>query len=559
VKRFSVGQVILGIAILVLVVCVVYPLFTIIHQSFKFEGRLSLVNYWQIVQKAANFRALRHSLEVATLSTLFATVIGTFLAWLVARTDLPLRGFLRAAFVLPFIVPPFIGAIAWLQLLGPVGYLNKFYMALTGSTKALWNIYGPDGIILVMTLHNYPLVYLTVLGGLERMNPELEEAAQISGSPIFAVMKDITLPLMAPTIAAGAVLAFIAAIANFGIPAVLGFSARYFVLTTKIYDAIDLGWVGNNLSIAACLSIILSLFAAAGLLLSRLYLKGKEYTTLSGKSIYPNIVPLGVHKYWLLPLALLVVLITTMAPVIAIVLTSLIKAYGLPPTLDNLTLDNFKHVLFLLPAGKRAIRNSLFLAVGAATIVSLLGSLIAYIVVKTKIRFRFVLDFFATMPYSIPGTVVALAMILAWIRPLPLINVVLYNTIWIILIAYVARYLAFGVRTTAGALAQIHDSLEEAALISGANWWQSFKDIVIPLIRPGLFASWFLVFMPCLRELTISILLWSVGHETIGVLVYNLQDAGDICDSAALAVIMMSVLTVANLLTRQVTGGKFGY
>ncbi len=558
-KRFSVGQVILGIAILVLVVCVVYPLFTIIHQSFKFEGRLSLVNYWQIVQKAANFRALRHSLEVATLSTLFATVIGTFLAWLVARTDLPLRGFLRAAFVLPFIVPPFIGAIAWLQLLGPVGYLNKFYMALTGSTKALWNIYGPDGIILVMTLHNYPLVYLTVLGGLERMNPELEEAAQISGSPIFAVMKDITLPLMAPTIAAGAVLAFIAAIANFGIPAVLGFSARYFVLTTKIYDAIDLGWVGNNLSIAACLSIILSLFAAAGLLLSRLYLKGKEYTTLSGKSIYPNIVPLGVHKYWLLPLALLVVLITTMAPVIAIVLTSLIKAYGLPPTLDNLTLDNFKHVLFLLPAGKRAIRNSLFLAVGAATIVSLLGSLIAYIVVKTKIRFRFVLDFFATMPYSIPGTVVALAMILAWIRPLPLINVVLYNTIWIILIAYVARYLAFGVRTTAGALAQIHDSLEEAALISGANWWQSFKDIVIPLIRPGLFASWFLVFMPCLRELTISILLWSVGHETIGVLVYNLQDAGDICDSAALAVIMMSVLTVANLLTRQVTGGKFGY
>ncbi|HID63830.1 MAG TPA: iron ABC transporter permease [Anaerolineae bacterium] len=558
-RRFGVSQVILGIAILVLVVFVVYPLSTIIHQSFKFEGHLSPVNYWQIVQKAANFRALRHSLEVATLSMLFATVIGAFLAWLVARTNLPLRGFLRAAFVLPFIIPPFIGAIAWLQLLGPVGYLNKFYMALTGSTEPLWNIYGPDGIILVMALHSYPLVYLTVLGGLERMNPELEEAAQISGSPIFAVMKDITLPLMAPTIAAGAVLAFIAAIANFGIPAVLGFSARYFVLTTKIYDAVDLGWIGNNLSIAACLSIVVSLLAGAGLLLSRLYLKGKEYTTLSGKSMYPNIVQLGIHKYWLLPLALLVVLITTVAPVVAIVITSLTKAYGLPPTPDNLTLDNFKHVLFLLPAGRRAIRNSLFLAVGAATIVSLLGSLIAYIVVKTKMRFRFVIDFFATMPYSIPGTVVALAMILAWIRPLPFTNIVLYNTIWIILIAYVARYLAFGVRTTAGSLAQIHDSLEEAATISGANWLQAFKDIVIPLIRPGLFASWFLVFMPCLRELTISILLWSVGHETIGVLVYNLQDAGDNTGSAALAVVMMTVLMAANFLTRRLTGGKFGY
>jgi len=558
-KRFGVGQVILGIAVLVLVVLVVYPLSTIIHQSFKFEGHLSLVNYSEVVQKAAYFRALRHSLEVATLSTIFATLIGTFLAWLVARTDLPLQGFLRAAFVLPFIIPPFIGALAWLQLLGRVGYLNELYMALSGSTEPFWNIYGPDGIILVMALHQYPLVYLTVLGGLERMNPELEEAAQISGSPIFAVMKDITLPLMAPTIAAGAVLAFIAAIANFGIPAVLGFSARYFVLTTKIYDAIAFGWVGNKLAIAACLSVILSILAGAGLLLSNLYLKGKEYTTLSGKSMYPNIVQLSRHKYWLLPLALVVVLITTVAPVTAIVLTSLTKAYGLPPTLDNLTLDNFKHVLFLLPAGRRAIRNSLFLAVGAATIISVLGSLIAYIVVKTKLRFRFALDFFASMPYSIPGTVVALAMILAWIRPLPIINVALYNTIWIILIAYIARYLAFGVRTTSGSLAQIHDSLEEAAVISGANWLQSFKDIVIPLIRPGLFASWFLVFMPCLRELTISILLWSAGHETIGVLVYNLQDAGNTTGSAALAVIMMSVLMAANFFTRRLTGGRFGY
>ena len=558
-KRFGIGQVILGIAILVLVILVVYPFSTIIHQSFKFEGHLSLVNYWQVVQKAAYFRALRHSLEVAILSTIFATLIGTFLAWLVARTDLPLRGFLRAAFVLPFIIPPFVGAIAWLQLLGRVGYLNELYMALSGSTEPFWNIYGPDGIILVMALHQYPLVYLTVLGGLERMNPELEEAAQISGSPIFAVMKDITLPLMAPTIAAGAVLAFIAAIANFGIPAVLGFSARYFVLTTKIYDAIAFGWVGNKLAIAACLSIIVSLLAGAGLLLSNLYLKGKEYTTLSGKSMYPNIVRLSRHKYWLLPLALVVVLITTVAPVTAIVLTSLTKAYGLPPTPDNLTLDNFKHVLFLLPAGRRAIRNSLLLAVGAATIISLLGSLIAYVVVKTKMRFRLVLDFFANMPYSIPGTVVALAMILAWIKPLPLTNVVLYNTIWIILIAYVARYLAFGVRTTSGSLAQIHDSLEEAAVISGANWLQTFKDIVIPLIRPGLFASWFLVFMPCLRELTISILLWSAGHETIGVLVYNLQDAGNTTGSAALAVIMMSVLMAANFFTRRVTGGRFGY
>jgi iron(III) transport system permease protein len=391
------------------------------------------------------------------------------------------------------------------------------------------------------------------------MNPELEEAAQISGSPICAVMRHITLPLMMPSILSGAVLVFIASIANFGIPAILGFPANYYVLTTKIWEAVVLSTQANSLSLAASLSVLLGLVAGAGLILQRLYLGRKEYTVISGKSMHPNLVLLRGHKGWLVPLLILIVLITSFAPLIAVILTSLIKALGIPPVPRNWTLQNFYDVLFVNRTARRAIRNSLILALSSATIISLLGALLAYIVVKTRLRGRGIIDLISSMPYALPGTVVAVAMILAWLKPIPLIGVSIYNTLWILLIAYIARYLAFGVRTTSASLQQIHVSMEEAARISGATWFQTFRDIVLPLITPGLFASWFLVFMPTLRELTISILLWSTKRETIGVMVFNLQESGNTVASAALAVIMMLVLLIANITTRKLTKGRVGF
>ena len=557
--RINSGQVALTLAVLLLIFLVVYPLAQLVFQSFQFNQSWSLQNYYTAITTESNLLALRHSLEISLTAMLGATVLGAFLEWLVARTDLPGRGALRTALVLPFLIPPFIGALAWLQILGPVGYLNKLYMALSGSSEPFWNIYGPDGIILVMMLHEYPTVFITVLGGLERMNPELEEAAQISGARIFRVMRDVTLPLMLPTIAAGALLVFITNIANFGVPAVLGFSENYYVLTTQIYNAVTKSAQPNSLNIAAAMSILLGLVSALGILLQRFYFSGKEFAVISGKSMQPNVVRLGVHRYWLLAVALAIVLVTTVAPLVAILLTALVRAYGLPPLPENLTFQNFYDVLMLNEAARRGIVNSIGLAVAAATIISILSAFISYIIVKTKMRGRALLDFISNAPYTLPGTVVALAMILAWLKPIPLIDFRLYNTIWILLIAYVARYLAFGVRTAAGSLAQVHASLEEAARVSGAGWLQAFRDIVVPLIRPGLFAGWFLVFIPSLRELTISALLWSTRNETIGVVVFNLQQSGNTSASAALAVIMIIVLLLANVLTRRLTGGKLGY
>jgi iron(III) transport system permease protein len=549
----------MAITCLILMVIVLYPLGKILYQSLLYDGSLSLQNYIDILTDEGFFTSLKNSLFVSIVSMLISVVIGTFFAWVVARTDIPGKRFFRTAFVVPFIVPPFIGALAWMQLLGPVGLLNTLYKSLFGTEELLWNIYGADGIILVLTLHLFPLVYINMLGSLERMNPELEEAAQVSGSRIFSVMRRITLPLMLPALASGAVLVFIMAIANFGIPAILGFSDNYYVVTTKIYEAVTRSTSANGLAAAAATSTLLGIVAAGGLLFQRLYIKKREFAVLSGKSIQPNVAKLGRHRLWILPLSVLMVFATSIAPLTAILLTSLTDIYGLAPVPGNWTLNNFVEVFTGNSAVRRAIRNSLVLGFSAATIISILGSLISYIIVKTKLRGRYALEIISNMPYALPGTVVAVGMILAWLRPIPAVGFSLYNTIWILLVAYIARYLAFGVRTTTSSLSQIHTSLEEAARISGASWSRTYRDIIIPLILPGLFAGWFMVFIPCIRELTISSLLWSTRHETIGVMVFNLQESGNTVASAALSVILILVLLTANLVTRRLTGGKAGY
>jgi len=547
------------VVILVLVVLVVYPLFSLLLKAFISEGKFSLQNFHKVFITKDIYVALSHSIFVSTISTIFATIIGVSLAWIVSRTDIPYRKLIKTGLVMPFLIPPFIAAIAWLQLIGPAGYINSIYMAIKQTWDPLFVIYGKWAIVLVMSFSGYPFVYLTTLTGLEKMNPSLEEAGQISGAGIFTVMKDITIPMMAPTIGAGAILVFVSRISNFGIPAVMGMPANYYVLTTKIYRLIDQSFIVKDAqSIAIAMSIFLILIAVCGLLLVKVYLRGKEYIVVSGKNVQPKVVNLGKWRYAMFAITLFMIITTVVLPIIAILLTALTRAWGLLPSINNWTLDNFRYVLFDLDMSKRAIRNSFFLAVSASVITTFVGATIAYMVVKVKVKGSQVLDFISSIPYSIPGTVFALGMIIAWNKSFfGKFNI--YNTIWIILISYIARYLAYSVRTISSSLMQIDNSLEEAARISGSNRIQSFRDIIMPLVKPSLFASWFLVFIPAFRELTISVLLWSTGNETIGVAVYNLQEGGNVTASPALAIIMVIIIFFGNLIIKKVTKGEFGY
>ncbi|MGH2403603.1 MAG: ABC transporter permease, partial [bacterium] len=490
-----------------LLVLVLYPSGVLVLQSFLVEGRLSLGHYLRIARDASTYRVLANSLVVSIWATAGGTALGVSLAWLVSRTDLPGRRLWRTLILLPYMIPPFIGAMAWVYLLSPVGYLNQVWTAVTGFPNPFFVIYGQTGIILVLALYGYPIVYLTALGVLERMDPSLEEAARMSRAGPARVLRDVTLPLILPGILAGALLLLMSSLANFGIPAIIGFPARYFVLTTKIYTTILNFDLRDNLRVAAALSMWLVVIAAIVLRLQRMLLGRRRFTVVAGQAGPRRLTALGAWRYPAAAALAAFVLVSVVLPVVAIVLTSLIRAYGLPPTPGNLTLQHYATVLLGVPKVHRALVNSLGLAAAASTIIVVLAAGIGYLLARARIRGGAFLDLLLTIPYAVPGTVVALAMILAWVRPVPLLGIRLYNTIWILLLAYVARFLVFGVRTVMAGVAQVHESLEEAARISGASRAGAFRDIVIPIIRPSLLAGWFLAFIPAVAELTLSILL----------------------------------------------------
>jgi iron(III) transport system permease protein len=364
-------------------------------------------------------------------------------------------------------------------------------------------------------------------------------------------MREITLPLVLPAIMAGGLLAFIGALANFGIPALLGMRARFFVLTTSIYYALAI----PDFGLATALSSMLVLVALVTMALQFGLQRGESrFTVISGKAVHPSALKLRTVRYPLFLVTSFFVVSISILPIFSMILTALMRYWGAPITAGNLTLQNFTYVLSF-EAARRAIMNSLFLAAVAATVAMFVGTVISYLHVKSKLKGSRVLDFLATIPYAVPHTVIAIAMILAWARP----PVSLYGTLWIIMVAYLAVYLPFAVRTTNSTLQQVHDSLEEAAKTSGAKLFPRLRDIILPLARPGMIAGWILVFMPALRELTVSILLYAYHTETIGVVVYNLQDAGYREIAAALASLVMALLILGNVIIRRLTGGAAGF
>jgi len=548
-----------AIIFLVIILAVVYPSITLVKNSFTTDGRLSFQNYINLFSESRTFILFKNTFSVAFLGAIGATFLGVMVSWLLARTDIPFKRFWQIALIVPYLIPPFIGGIAWVYLLGPVGFLNKFWMVLTQSNQPLWIIYGRWGIVFVMMLYSYPIAYMVTLGPLKQMNPSLEEAAQISGAGTLRTLRDITAPLMLPSIGGSALLIFMSMMANFGIPAVIGFPKRYYVMTTQIYLNILNFDKANNLQLAAALSMLLVVLAILTMQVQRLLQRGKSYAIISGKSSQPQLIQLGWKKYIAVAFLFLIVLCTVILPVLAIFATSLVKAVGLPFTLENLSFAHYERLLFEVPKVSRAIKNSLLLAGGSASVIVFISLVISYMTVKMKIRGGQVLESLVLLPYAVPGVVVALAMILAFLKPIPLLKVTIYNTIWILLVAYIARFLTFGVRSISAAFEQVHESLEDAARISGADFVTAYKDIVIPLIKTNVFAGWFLAFMPALTELTLSILLFSVGNETLGTVVYGLHQEGKIGLTAALAFMVVLIVVTLNMITNKVTKGQLGF
>ncbi len=549
-NSFNIANAILALSIGILVIVVAVPVLLIFINSFWVNGQFNVTDVVKILQQEETYEALLNSLFIAVGVTFMSTCIGTFFAWLVTRTDLPYKGFMKVMFLVPFMLPSFIGALAWKMLLSPrAGYINQFFMETLGFEEPVFNIYSYGGIMAVETMYLFPFVFIQVCGALERMDPTLEESARISGASLFTITRKITIPLVMPSIVSGALLIMLYSMAHFGTVAVLGVENGIFNIPTLIYERIHQS-AGSFEAIrtGTVLATVLVVTAALIIWLQNKVLNRGRFQIIAGKSFRPVEVKLRGLRMPLLIICLLYICFTIVLPTVTIFLVGGLKTYGLPITMENLTLDNYKFILFEWQLTKDAIRNSVTLGLAAAVITMFAGVMISYVIVKMRVRGKGILEFLGMLPFSVPGSVIALGVILAWSGKF---GINLYNTVWIILIAYIARYMAFSLKANSAALEQVHDSLVEAARACGASMWQSLKDIVIPLVRPGMIAAFFLIFLPALRELTVSVMLYGPSTRTIGVAIYTLNEDGETVYSAALAGIALIIIVFGQTIIKR--------
>ncbi len=540
--KISVAQIVLLFSILVLVVVVGIPVILIFLTAFFEDGKLNIPGFVQILKDPDTYQALWNSLVIAFGTTLVSTTVGVFFAWLVARTDLPFKKTMKALFLVPFMLPSFIGALAWKVLLSPrAGYINKFLMALLGLENAPIDIMSMGGIIVIESMYLFPFVFLQVESALERMDPTLEESARISGAGLLTITRKITLPLVLPSILSGALLVALYSLAHFGVPAILGTEKGIYNIPTKIYERIySSGGSFRAIRVGTILSTILVISAALILKAQDLLLKKGKYQIIAGKSMRPMLLKLRALRTPLLIVSILYIGITVILPTVTIFLVGGLKTYGLSFELKNLTWANYLEI-FRWKMTKDAIWNSVYLSLGAALVTMLAGTMISYVIVKSRPRGKFILELLGVLPFSLPGTVIALGVILTWSGRF---GINIYNTPWIIFVAYVARYMAFSLKSNSAALQQVSDSLEEASRACGATHFQTLKNIVLPLIRPGMISAFFLIFLPALRELTTSVLLYGPTTRTIGVAIYALNEDGETVRAAALASVALIIILV---------------
>ena len=551
-SSFGVAQVILFLSIAILVIVVAFPVLLILFNAFWVEDHFNFSGAIDILKEPETFKALMNSLIIAGMSTIGSTIVGTFFAWLVTRTDMPHKRFMKSMFLVPFMLPSFIGAMAWKMLLSPnAGFINRFFMDHLGFDGPIFNLYSYYGISAVEVMYLFPFVFIQVCGALERMDPTLEESARISGAGLFTITRKITIPLVLPSILSGALLIMLYSMAHFGTVAVLGIENGIYNIPVLIYERIhQSGGSFESIRTGTVLATVLVISAACIIWAQRKILGSGHYQIIGGKSFRPMELKLRGLKYPLMFFCFAYIAFTIVLPTVVIFLVGGLSTYGLSFTPENLSLDNFKFILFEYDVTRDAIFNSVTLGLTAAIITMFAGVMISYVIVKMDVKGKGILEFLGMLPFSVPGSVIALGVILAWSGQF---GINLYNTVWIILVAYIARYMAFSLKANSAALEQVHDSLVEASRACGATMWQSLKDIVLPLVKPGMFAAFFLIFLPSLRELTVSIMLYAPTTRTTGVAIYTLNEDGETVISCALAAIALIIIIVGQTVINHFT------
>lgn len=544
------AKLVLGGAVLVLVVLVAYPLFWIVLGSFGGTDEFTFDNYLRVAVEPDLYRALLNTLLIAVGSSVISLGAGVPIAWFISRTNIPGKEALRTMTSVSFMIPGFLSAIAYVVLMAPnSGWLNTLAERVFGLDQGPFNIYSMWGITMVTAFGSVAYVVFLTTAALDSVDSGLEQSARILGASPMKILLGITWPLVTPALLASTLLVFVHSLALFGTHAILGLPVQIYTLPTRIYSLFAFP---PDYGAATALSMVLVLLTVGCLYLQRRVLRRRSYVTTGGKAGVKNQTDLGRYRWAAFLGCHGFFAFAVYLPVLVLLVSSVTKARGLGFGLDYLTLDNYRYVMFEYSLTQRAALNTLVLAVAAATLGILLGALIAYINLRLNIRGTKLLDYLSTIPLGLPGVVLAVGLVLAWIRvPVPI-----YATLWILLIAYLTRFIPLAVRSADSALRQIDPSLEEASRIGGASWLRSIFEITLPLMKGGMVAGWSLIFVQTIGELAATILLFSAGTETIAVAIYQRSEEGHFEEVAALAVLVLITSALMLGLARRLTGAS---
>lgn len=554
-KWIIIGVCVLGVSYLALI-----PLGFLLWQSFftpqtaTSAAEFTLANYTDAYTSVETLRLLGNSIYFAVGTSCFAFVVGTGLAWMNERTNTPFKSLFFALSIIPLIIPGILFVVAWILLGSPkIGIINLVLQSWFNTDYVFINAYSMWGMIWVEGLHYSPMAFLIMTAAFRSMDPSLEESAMMSGANVRQIAWRITLKLTWPAIFATLLILFVRAIESFEVPALLGLPVGIQVFTSSIYQAIH--QYPSKIGLASSYAVTLLLITTVGVYFqSRLSSRGNKYSTVTGKGFRPRAMDLGKWRYLTAGIFIVYFSLIVVLPFLVLVWSSLQKFYSVPSmdALQNLTLDAYRFMLSY-PTLFDSVWNSLVLALGSATLIMLVTSVICWIVVKTKMPGRWVLDNLASLPMVFPGLVLGLAVMVFYLN----FDVGIYGTMWIMFIAYVTRFLPYGLRYNTTSMLQIHKELEESAAMSGASWGTTFRRIILPLLKPGLMAGWIYIVIVSIRELSTSILLYSPGTEVIAITIWELWENGQYVELSALGVMFIIALFILVMLA-QLVGKRFG-
>jgi iron(III) transport system permease protein len=548
-----------GASLLALLWIVVPPMLALARASVMVgerpgrAGTLSLEAYAEILGSDRLPDLVITTIAFAAGSTLVGLVLGGTLAWCVERTNAPLRQLAYPAIFVSFAVPGIVRAIGWIFLLGPrTGTINELFRALTGGDGVLLDVFSLPAMILVEGVFWIPLVFLMMSASFRSMDPALEEAALVSGAATWRTIRRVTAAVALPSVLSVLILTFIRSVQAFEVPLLLGVPGRAYTLTTEVYLSVNTGIVPEYSFSSAYGVLLVAFLVAAIALYRRATRRASSFATITGKAFRPRVLDLGSGR-WVVTAVVLAILSLQFLPILFIAGASFLPTFGLSgPLWEHVTLANYGTVL-ASPQILLSLQNSFLIGILSATVVMAVTAVVAWVIVRSRMRAGALLDQLASLPLVLPGVVLGIAVLVLYIRsPIPV-----YGTIWILVIAYVTTYLPYGLRYAHPGVLRIHPELEESAQLSGAGWLGTFRRVVVPLILPALFAGWIFVFLISVRELSVAALLYTPRSPVIATTMLDLWRNGSVNQVTAFGTIVALVSITFAVITYRLSR-RFG-